>query len=472
MTAAVERAVFRDRAAVQRRRQRHELERRARLIAVGDAAVSPLAQALRRHRLIVRAHRFLISVGVFVQQQRVLILRLQLPGKRLIVDFLIVVGIVAAEVCHRQNLPGVDVHDDAERSVYNIIFFDRCLEIFFQIMLHRLVNRRDKAVSVGGIVVFFICIEHLRAVVALGRDDLAGSALQIRVVICLESLRTDVVGRHKAHHLRSKRRIGIVALGVGFQIHALDLVFRDEASDLVGKLLRNLPADNLIAERLVLCLLVDKIGADVQNLRKPARDVIQQIAVFRLCHLLRDLVGVDEDRLHRLRRGKHVHIPVENLPARGRQTCIARLIVNRLRLIVIVVADHKVVKRHDQRNEDHHAEQHHQNQRPAEDGPVGTLRLLRARKLRFVFFPFQGDDFACHVPAFLPDCENKGGLQLSGNRPCHALLLCPAALLPYSMPPPDADMQSSRKYSARLHRSFRRGCCSFPSYRSPPDRFR
>ena len=62
VAAAVEGAVFRDRAAVQRRSQRHELERRARLIAVGDAAVPPLPQALGRNGLVVGAHRLFVSL--------------------------------------------------------------------------------------------------------------------------------------------------------------------------------------------------------------------------------------------------------------------------------------------------------------------------------------------------------------------------------------------------------------------------
>ena len=129
VAAAVERAVFRDRAAVQRRRQRHELERRARLIAVGDAAVPPLSQTFGRDGLIVGAHCLFISLRVFVEQKRVLILLFQLLGKLLIVNFLIVIRVVASEVRHREDLAGVYVHDDTERAVQDIIFLDRRLEV-------------------------------------------------------------------------------------------------------------------------------------------------------------------------------------------------------------------------------------------------------------------------------------------------------------------------------------------------------
>ena len=130
-------------------------------------------------------------------------------------------------------------------------------------MLHGLIDRRDQTVAVGRVVIFFVCIEHLRAVVALCRDDLAGRALQIRVVVRLQALGADIVRRYEAHHLRRERRIGIVALRVGLEVHALDLVFRDEIAHLVCKLLRDLPTDDLIAERLVRSLLVNKIGAHV-----------------------------------------------------------------------------------------------------------------------------------------------------------------------------------------------------------------
>ena len=130
-------------------------------------------------------------------------------------------------------------------------------------MLHGLIDRRDQTVSIGRVVVFFICIEHLRAVVALRRDDLTGRALQIRIVVRLEALGADIIRRHEAHHLRRERRIGIIALRVGLEVHALDLVLRDKIAHLVGKLLRDLPADDLVAERLVRGLLVNKIGAHV-----------------------------------------------------------------------------------------------------------------------------------------------------------------------------------------------------------------
>ena len=129
MAAAVEGAVFRDRAAVQGRRQRHELEGRTRLIAVGDAAVPPLPQALGRNGLIVGAHRLFVSLRVLIKQERILILLFQLLGKLLIVDLLIIVGVVASEVRHREDLAGIHVHNDTERAVQNIIFLDRRLEV-------------------------------------------------------------------------------------------------------------------------------------------------------------------------------------------------------------------------------------------------------------------------------------------------------------------------------------------------------
>ena len=63
-------------------------------------------------------------------------------------------------------------------------------------MLHGLIDRRDQTVAVGRIVVFFICIEHLRAVVALCRDDLAGRAL-----VCQPQITSFLFLEGKAFHL-------------------------------------------------------------------------------------------------------------------------------------------------------------------------------------------------------------------------------------------------------------------------------
>ena len=178
------------------------------------------------------------------------------------------------------------------------------------------------------------------------------------------------------------------------------LVFADEGADLVGQLLGNFALDDLIAVLLVGGLLIDEAGLDVEDLAEAAGDLVEQVAVFRLLHLLGDLVGVDEDRLDRRRRGQHVHICVVDHAARGGEVRRARLVFDGLLVVIVMLGDHEMVERADERNKRNDAAQDHQDQRAAEDGAVCPLVLLPVCLL-LLLGARQADDFSCHETAFL-----------------------------------------------------------------------
>ena len=104
--------------------------------------------------------------------------------------------------------------------------------------------------------------------------------------------------------------------------------------------------------------------------------MVEQIAVGRVLHLGGDLIRVDEHGLHRRGRRQHVHIPVVDDAARGREVRIAGLIVDGKFFILVMLHDHQAVERENQRNEQHNAAQDHQKQRPPQHGTVRPLRLF------------------------------------------------------------------------------------------------
>ena len=124
------------------------------------------------------------------------------------------IGVVAAERRHGDDVAGVHVHHDAERAVLNFVALNGIFEILFQHILHRRVERQNQTVTVGRVVIFFVGVEHFRPAVAARGHDLAARALQVAVVIRLDALRAAVILTDKAQHLRRQRRIRIVALRV------------------------------------------------------------------------------------------------------------------------------------------------------------------------------------------------------------------------------------------------------------------
>ena len=456
--AAVIGVVQRRRAAVKRLGQRDDLEGRARLIAVGNAAVSPLLQARRSHSLIVFRFCLFKLLRPLLQAEKLLILLLKALVQNVVIDLQMVVRIVASQRRHCDDRASVYVHDDAECAVLDLVAVDGRLKILFQIRLHRRIHRQHKAVAVAGVVVFLIGKGHFRAVVSLGRHDLARRTLQIGVVVGLESLRTDVVVADEAQQLRTQRGIGVIALGVRFQIDALDVAVVDERAHLVRKLFGDLLLNDLVAVGLIGRLLTDEILRHVQNAAQAHCDPVEQVAVLRRFHLLRDLVRVDEHCLHRRGAGKNVHVPIVDLTAGGRQLCIPGLVIDCKLLIIIVIHDHELIQPSGQRQKQRDAEEAQQDPDPRQDRAAcpAFLLVLRGRLPPFsIVTVLRTKYFECHLHCLSRCCVKQGRLS-SSNRPCQNLLsrlhrltmkkhVCGSRVshrLLHSMPPMAADMRS------------------------------
>ena len=172
--------------------------------------------------------------------------RFKLLRFRGIVNFEIIVRIEAAERCHAEDRARVYVHNKRKAAVFNRIAVDCGLQILFQIILHRGIDRKNEVVAVGCIVILLIGIEHRRSVVAARFDHFAGIALKRCFVVRFQSLAADVVFVYKAEHLRRKRSIGIIPLLRRLHVDALHAGCVDVFQQLIRRFLRDLLADRLI----------------------------------------------------------------------------------------------------------------------------------------------------------------------------------------------------------------------------------
>ena len=193
LTAAVERVVQRDGSGIDCGGQRDEFEGRTRLIAVGHAAVAPLSHTCRCNILLILLDGGLIGIGRFRQGQRRITLIFKKRGRRVVIDFQIIIWIIGAERGHGLDLARVHVHDDTERAIFDIVLINGVLQVLFHIRLHGRVDGGNEAAAVRGVIVFFVCIGHLGAVVALGCHDLPGCAGKLFVVIGFKALGAVVV---------------------------------------------------------------------------------------------------------------------------------------------------------------------------------------------------------------------------------------------------------------------------------------
>ena len=334
--AAVKRIGRRDCAGIECRRQREDLERRARFIAVGDAAVAPLLQAGVAHGGVIGVEGLRAGRGIFGLLFRLGVKLLDLCAQVLVINFLIIVRVIAAERAHGDDLARFAVHDDAERAVEHVIAVHGVLHLLLQIILHRRVERQVDAVAVGRLIIFLIGIEHLRLVVALRRDDGSGRALQLVIIIGLQPLGADVLGVRKADDLRRDIVIGIVALRIRLEMHADDLILRNDLADLVADLLRLAALDDLVAQARISGLLLDPARIQIEH----GRELLCQRRDVDL--VLRQLQRVEENILHTRRGRQHIAVAVIDRAARGGDARAAGLVADGLCLIIIVVDEHEL----------------------------------------------------------------------------------------------------------------------------------
>ena len=367
--AAVEMIVQRDRTAVQCGSQCDDLEGRAGLVAVGNAAVAPLLQTRCRDGIVVGFKSCRALCAPLRELRRFFIKLRQLVVLFRIVDLEILIGVVASQRGHGDNIAGVHVEHDTERAVFHVVAVDRVLKLLLQIILHRGVNCQDYAVAIGSLVVFLIGIEHLGLVVALGRDDRARSTLQIAVVVGFQTFGADIFRIGKAQKLRRQRAVGIVAHGVRLQMHADDLVGADIFAHLIADLLRLTALEHLIAVLYIRRLLLDPARVQIED----ARQRIGQRVHIHL--VLLQLQRVEEDILHAGRGRQHIHVPVVDRAARGRDAGGSCLVADGLFLILIMVDQHQLDEHTRNGAERQNAQADHHREDPLAHMRHGDFRI-------------------------------------------------------------------------------------------------
>ena len=190
------------------------------LIAVGDHSITPLGQPGIGHGGIVGGQQLLLQLPGFLHGRLILIF--QFLRRLGVVNYRIVVGIVAPQGRHGENIPGVHVHHHPECAVLHIVLGNGLLHMFFQHLLHGLVDGQYHVAAVDGVGILLKMELHLRSVVALRRGDGAAGAGEGLIFRCFDAVKARIVAAHKAQNLRRQGTIGIIPAGVRLQIHAGD----------------------------------------------------------------------------------------------------------------------------------------------------------------------------------------------------------------------------------------------------------
>ena len=160
--------------AIQGRRHGQHLKSGSRLIAIGQHPIPPLLQPRLGQGYIIS----LLSGGVFRASLGAAFIGsphvFQVLTGFLVPHQLVVIGVVASQGCHGQDLAGLAVHDQAKCAVLHIIAVYRCPELLFQDLLHRGIQRQNHAAPGMGGCKAFIGKGHIHFVIALGCDHLSG----------------------------------------------------------------------------------------------------------------------------------------------------------------------------------------------------------------------------------------------------------------------------------------------------------
>ena len=222
-----------------------------------------------------------------------------------------VIEIIIGIVGHRENLAGVDVHNDAAHAAVGQVVVIRLLEIFLQHRLDGIVERQHNVGAVDRIDIAFILERQLIAVRVLPLDGAAVDAGQQFVIGQLDAIEAGVVAADRADDLRGKRAEGIVALGAFLEadLHR-ELVFLDKAADGFLLLALHILFDDLIAAAFLGRALADIVLIHAQNF-------IQAVYNQFLLRVVLDVAGRDEHGLHRGADGQLLHRAVIDRPALG-----------------------------------------------------------------------------------------------------------------------------------------------------------
>ena len=371
---AVEAVVHGDGAAVERHGEGDDLEGGAGLVGVGQGLVAPLARLRLPQQLLG-----LLGRGGRVDHG----LRLGADGKK-------IVQIIAVERGHGEDRAGVHIHGDGAGAVLNVVVRDGLLQMLFDIILDRRIERQHQVAAVlAGLKILVAAQQQLRAVGVRQAQRAAAGAGQRLIVHGLDALETGVVGADKADHMAGKRRIRVIAAAVRLEMHAVQAVLQLEGAHRVGLLALHAPLDRHIPGAGLPALFEHRLLVDVQDFRKAPGDQRPVLAV------LVDLRRTEEDVFHRGAERQGLPLPVIDPAARDHRGRLAQLLADRQLLVIIMVGDLQPVEPQDQQHKGRHAENRHQRQdaaqHPAVRRAVGSLfRHKSLRRIPFVLCIFHG----------------------------------------------------------------------------------
>ena len=205
-------------------------------------------------------------------------------------------------------------------------------------MLDIAVDGQHQAVAVLGVVILLVFIQHVFAPGVLFRHHQARRALQLVVELGLDAVQALVVAADKADDLAGQGAKGVIALAVGHQIDAADLVFINKFTHLVGLLLLHFLANDLVIGLHLIFLAADILLVHAQDLRQGLSD--QVLVAF----VLGDLVGGDENGLGRGGNGQGLAVGVVDRAAGGRDGGGAGLLGHGFLLQLVVADDLQVIQ--------------------------------------------------------------------------------------------------------------------------------
>ena len=250
-----------------------------------------------------------------------------------------VVRIVIVQRSHSEDRAGLRVHGDRARAVDGVVVQRRLPQMLFHIILHRGVERQDDVAAFFSRPVVLIARKQQLAAVGVGRPERAGGrAGENRVVSRLDPLEADVVRADEAEQMAGQTGVWIIALGVRLEAHALQAVLGLEGPDPVRLLAFELAGGGDIPAPLAPGLLVQRLRVGAQDLGQTPCD---QLAVLSVGF---DLHRAEIDVLDRRADSQRVPVRVGDRPARRGALRFAKLLLERKRLVKIMLADLQAVE--------------------------------------------------------------------------------------------------------------------------------
>ena len=354
---AVDGGVHVDDTLLQRGGQRQDLEGGAGLVGVVQRLVAPLEQLHIGQRALAPLHPFLQG--------------LILHGGE-------VVEVVVGVGGHGQDAAGPDVHDDAGGAVGGGELVGHGLKALFQVILDGGVQRQRQVAAVLGGEILLVGVHHVVAGVVLGGHHQTALPLQLLLVAGLQPVQAGVLVAHEADDVGGQGAIGVVALGVGHQVDAHDLVLADVGADGVGRLLLGAELDHLVLGLGVVHALADGGGVAAQDLGKAGGQGVlrPRHGGILVVDGAVDLQWGEDDGLGAGGDGHDVAGAVVDGAAGGGDHRAAGLLVHGLALQLLVADDLQVEQLEEQQYEHGHAHNEHQHERPGLDDPVGAADIF------------------------------------------------------------------------------------------------